>query len=153
MSDWVSLFGAASKAVIQTLGCSECDDWHHSVCGQNSPDRQSNVVCPWRDDEHRQVCEPGDTTRRFGTASSLRGSILADTTCRATVRSSRKARCLKTPHPAAVAAPTDKRGFVTPKFREQCASTHPRFRAGWAYPQGWPHVCWRVFNIPPTRCA
>ena len=110
-------------------------------------------VCPWRECGHRQVCGPDDTTRRFGTGSSLRGSILADTTCRATVRSSRKARCLKTPHPAAVAAPTDKRGFVTPKFREQCASTPPRFRAGWAYPQGWPHGFGRVLNIPLTCCA
>ena len=31
-------------------------------------------VCPWRDDEHRQVCEPGDAAHRFGTASSLAGA-------------------------------------------------------------------------------
>lgn len=39
-----------------------------------------------------------------------------------------------------VAAPTVKRGFVMPKFRGAVrASMPPWFRAGWAYPQGWPH--------------
>ena len=54
----------------------------------------------------------------------------------------------------AVATPTDKRGFVMPKFWDWCACTGPAwFRAGWAYPQGWPHGFGRVLNIPPTCCA
>lgn len=48
-----------------------------------------------------------------------------------------------------VAAPTFKRGFVMPKFRELVRlHRSPWFRAGWAYPQGWPHGFSRVFQHP-----
>lgn len=47
-------------------------------------------------------------------------------------RPSRKARCLKNAKPTAVATPTEKRGFVTPKFRELVRLHCPTwFRAGW----------------------
>ena len=56
-------------------------------------------------------------------------------------------------HSEAVATPTDKRGFVTPKFwglvRLHCLMVMGR---GGAYPQGWPHDFGRVFDhhAPPA---
>lgn len=47
----------------------------------------------------------------------------------------------------AVAAPTDKRGFVMPKFRAGApALVHMVYGHGEAYPQGWPHGLSRVLN-------
>ena len=49
----------------------------------------------------------------------------------------------------AVAAPTDKRGFVMSKFLGLVRLHQPsRFRAGWGYPQGHPHGFGRVFQHP-----
>ena len=51
----------------------------------------------------------------------------------------------------AVAAPTDKRGFVTPKFWGWCARTRPAlFWARCATPRGRRHGFGRVTNISPT---